>query len=130
VTQSVGLSLTDLLAIGEGVLGIDVERLARVIDTGRAQSALAAPFAGMGDVELYPDVVHKAAVLCSRVVRNHPFPDGNKRVAYFAMREMLARNDVAWPRPDADEVVDVMVRLAACDITEDEFAAWVVHHAS
>jgi death on curing protein len=126
---AVGLSLTDLLAIGETVLGIDVERLGRATDTSGALSALAAPFAGIGDVELYPEVTHKAAVLCSRLVRNHPFPDGNKRVAYFALREMLARNDVVW-RPDEDELVETMVRLAARDITEDEFAAWVAAGAS
>ena len=41
-----------------------------------------------------PDLVDKAAVLCVRLARNHPLPDGNKRVAYLAMVEFLARNEV------------------------------------
>jgi prophage maintenance system killer protein len=31
-------------------------------------------------VEFYPDVIDKAAVLCVRLARNHPLPDGNQRV--------------------------------------------------
>jgi death-on-curing protein len=62
----------------------------RVIDVPSAESALAAPFAGFGELDFYPDPAVKAAILCSRLVRNHPFPDGNKRVAYLAMRERSA----------------------------------------
>jgi len=78
------LTLAGLVLIAEAVLGIDAGRLLRVIDVASAESALAAPFAGSGDVELYPDVPVKAAILCSRLIRNHPLPDGNKRVAHVA----------------------------------------------
>src|SRR5438093_6708012 len=30
-------------------------------------------------------LIDKAAVLCVRLARNHPLPDGNKRLAYLAM---------------------------------------------
>lgn len=46
-----------------------------------ADSALHAPQAGFGDVDLYPDFVDKAAVLLVRLPMNHPLPDGNKRTA-------------------------------------------------
>jgi death on curing protein len=80
----------DLLLIAEAALDTDAERLMRVIDVPSAESALAAPFAGFGELDFYPDPAVKAAILCSRLVRNHPFPDGNKRVAYLAMRERSA----------------------------------------
>jgi alkylation response protein AidB-like acyl-CoA dehydrogenase len=35
--------------------------------------------------EFYPDFVDKAAVLLVRLARNHPLPDGNKRVAWDAL---------------------------------------------
>ena len=95
---------------------------------GAADSALAAPFAGWDDTDLYPEPSVKAAVLCSRLVRNHPLPDGNKRVAYLAMRELLARNGYEWIRPDDDETAEMVERLAASDVSEEAFAAWVAEH--
>jgi death on curing protein len=107
------------------VLGIDAERLKYATDLGAAESALAAPFAGFGETEFYPESTTKAAILCSRIVRNHPLPDGNKRVAYLAMREFLARNGVDWQRPGVDETADMVERLAAREIDEEDFAEWV-----
>ena len=95
-----------------------------------AESALAAPFAGFGNTDLYPNPAVKAAILCSRIVRNHPLIDGNKRVAYIAMRELLVRNGHEWIRPDDDEAAEMVERLAARDISEEQFAAWVTEHVT
>lgn len=119
------LTIADFLLIAEAVLEIDAENLKYATDLGAAESALAAPFAGFGESEFYPDRATKAAILCSRIVRNHPLPDGNKRVAYLAMREFLARNDVEWERPGVDETSEVVERLAAREISEEDFADWV-----
>jgi len=75
--------------------------------------------------EFYPDLIDKAAILCSRIVRNHPLPDGNKRVAYLAMVEFLARNGSSFEPPSVDETVDAIERLASRDLSEQEFAAWL-----
>jgi death on curing protein len=123
-----GLTVADFLLIAEAVLGVDANRLARATDLGAAESALAAPFAGFGDVEFYPDPAVKAGILCSRILRNHPLIDGNKRVAYLAMREFLARNSHQWIRPDEDDAVEMIERLAAGEISEEDFAAWVAEH--
>jgi hypothetical protein len=53
------ISLADYLLIGEAVLGIEAERLARVVKTGPAESALAAPFGGFGDHEFRAWVVQR-----------------------------------------------------------------------
>ena len=37
-----------------------------------------------------------------RLVRNHPFPDGNKRVAFLAMVEMAERNQARSMEPAGD----------------------------
>jgi death on curing protein len=123
------LTIGDLLLIAEAALDTDAERLMRVIDVPSAESALAAPFAGFGELDFYPDPAVKAAILCSRLVRNHPFPDGNKRVAYLAMRELLGRNGHAWIRPTDDEAARMIERVAARDLTEEDFAAWVADHS-
>jgi death-on-curing protein len=121
------LGLGDLLLIAEAVLNSKAEQLARIVLVPSAESALAAPYASFGGVDFYPDAVQRAAVCCSRIIRNHPFPDGNKRVAYECMREMLERDDLPWPRPgdDAVEIAETVEALAARTLSEEEFVAWV-----
>lgn len=119
------LDLADYLLIAEAVLGVPAEAIARWPGIGLAESALHAPAAGFAGVELYPDVIDKAAVLCSRLVRNHPLPDGNKRVAYLAMLEFLARNDLQWMPPSVEETVATIERVAAGSISERELTDWL-----
>ena len=120
------LEFADLLLIAAAVLAVSAERLARVADVAAAESALAAPFAGFESLDFYPDPVERAAVCCSRLIRNHPFPDGNKLVAYECMREMLDRSHIPWPRPgDVEEIAGTVEALAAREISEREFVAWV-----
>jgi prophage maintenance system killer protein len=56
-----------------------------------------------------------------------PLPNGNKRVAYACMREMLERSGVPWPRPseDADEITSTLKALAAGTLSEQDFVLWV-----
>lgn len=121
------LELADFLLIAEAVLDVPAEQLARVVLIPSAESALAAPFATFGGIDFYPDPVERAAICCSRILRNHPFPDGNKRVGYECMREMLERHGIPWPRPreDAVEIATMVERLAGRGVTEPEFVAWV-----
>lgn len=119
------LDLADYLLIAEAVLGVPAEEIARWPGIGLAESALHAPAARFGGIELYPDLLDKAAVLCARLARNHPLPDGNKRVAYLALLEFLARNDVDWVPQSADETVATIERVAAGTTSEHELADWL-----
>jgi death-on-curing protein len=74
---------------------------------------------------MYPDVFDKAAVLCVRLARNHPLPDGNKRVAYLALLEFLARNGIGWVPPSVDQTVATIERVAAGTILERDLADWL-----
>jgi death on curing protein len=56
------------------------------------QSALAAPRQSMFGVELQPTLWDKAAILLTLLIKNHPFYDGNKRIAFIAVQEFLRRN--------------------------------------
>jgi len=119
------LDLADYLLIAEAVIGVPAEEIARRPGIGLADSALHAPAAGFGGVELYPDVIDKAAVLCTRLARNHPLPDGNKRVAYLALLEFLWRNDIEWVPPSVDDTAATIERVAAGTISERELADWL-----
>jgi death on curing protein len=121
------LSVEDLLLIAEAVLGAPAEALLRALRLAAAESALAAPFPAAGARDRYPGLAAKAAVLCSRLVRNHPLPDGNKRVALIAMLELLERNGGRWTPPPGgqDEIARTLERLASRALSEREFIAWV-----
>ena len=67
------------------VTGIDAVLLESASRTELLDSALHAPQAGFGDDDFYSDFFMKAAVLCTRIARNHPLPDGNKRLAWICL---------------------------------------------
>ncbi len=105
------LDLADFLAITELVLNEPAEGIARVSRLELAESALHAPAASFGGVEFYPDLIMKAAVLCTRIVKNHPLPDGNKRVGFVSMIEFCLRNGLTWTPPPGDEDGEVSSRV-------------------
>ena len=72
---TVYLELADYLLIAEAILGLPAEFIADFNRIRLADSALAAPRAGFGGVEAYPDFATKAAVLCWHLVKNHPLPE-------------------------------------------------------
>lgn len=125
------LGLGEFLLVAKESLCIDAGVLARLADLGGADSALNAPAAEFGGDEFYPDFVAKAAILTSRLVRNHPLPDGNKRVAFECLRTFLDLNGYRWipPSPDpkkaTDMTVQVMIDLAAGDLDEAGFEHWL-----
>jgi death-on-curing protein len=122
------IEMGDFLLIAELHIGIDAKRLARMPRVlNLASAALAAPFAGFGDFELFPSFHAKAAVYCSRIVRYHPLPDGNKRVGYDVMREFLDRNGAVFrhPQDGLHGTASAIERLASGDLDEVAFAEWV-----
>ena len=97
------LDLADFLAIAELILDVPAEQISKISRLELAESALHAPAASFGEVEFYPGLATKAAVLCTRIVKNHPLPDGNKRVGFVCMIEFCLRNGLTWTPPPGDE---------------------------
>ncbi len=56
-------------------------------DEGLLDAALAAPWQTFGGSELFPSLEEKAARLGYGLASNHPFLDGNKRIAAIATLE-------------------------------------------
>ena len=65
---------------------------AGVRDLGLLESAVARPFAEFGGVEAHPEAHEKAAALMHGLAMNHPFVDGNKRVALATLLIFLEVN--------------------------------------
>jgi death-on-curing protein len=94
-------------------------------DMGLLESALArAPnLAAYGD----PDAAALAAAYGFGIARNHPFVDGNKRAALIATELFLTLNGYELMVDDAECVVTILA-LAAGELDEAEFAAWLRAH--
>jgi death on curing protein len=58
-------------------------------DLGGLEAALARPYATFDQQELYPTAIDKASAVFESLIINHPFLDGNKRIAYVLMRLVL-----------------------------------------
>ncbi|MFZ1153620.1 MAG: type II toxin-antitoxin system death-on-curing family toxin [Solirubrobacteraceae bacterium] len=122
------IELGDFLLIAEIHSGIDAHQLARIPRViNLAEAALAAPFAGFGDYEMFPALHEKAAVYCSRIATYHPLPDGNKRTAYDVMREFLDRNGAVFTHSSdgLDDTAQTIEDLAANILSESDFTTWV-----
>jgi death-on-curing protein len=70
------------------------------------------------------DLAGLAATYGHGLASNHPFNDGNKRIAFVTMGVFLGLNGYEIEAPEA-EVVTVMLALAAGQLNEDELAAWL-----
>jgi death on curing protein len=71
-----------------------------------------------------PDAADLAAAYGYGIARNHPFVDGNKRTAFVAVELFLALNGFELFADDADCVL-TMLKVAAGELSEADFAAWV-----
>ncbi len=58
------------------------------------------------------------------LLRNHPFVDGNKRIALVAMLVFLDLNDFEMTSGEVEETAMVL-RAAAGEVKETEWSAWV-----
>jgi death on curing protein len=121
------IDLADFLLVAEATTGVDARDLKNIARIPEAESALAAPHASFDGIDFYSDHPTRAAILCSRIVRNHPLPDGNKRTAFLLMLEYFERAGLTWTAPSGgqQEIAYVIEALAASEITEDAFIDWV-----
>jgi death-on-curing protein len=71
-----------------------------------------------------PDLASLAAAYAYGLARDHPFQDGNKRIAFLTAVVFLGLNGYDLEVSDED-VVAHMVALAAGHLTEAKLAAWI-----
>ena len=92
------------------------------------QSALAAPRQAFFGQEMYPTMWDKAGALLHALIRNHPFVDGNKRIAFIAVTEFLRRNGYDL-RVTAGEATAFTKQIAQGIVEPETIAAWLQAHA-
>jgi death on curing protein len=100
--------------------------LAGLRDENALESALARP-RQKWHYEAATDLPALAAAYGFGLCRNHPYRDGNKRVAFVVMVVFLELNGLAFEAEEA-EVVALMLALADARLSEDELATWLRTH--
>ena len=123
------LSLAEAFVLGQLVTGIDAVVLESASRTDLLDSALHAPQAGFGDDDFYSDFFMKAVVLCTRIARNHPLPDGNKRLAWICLVTFCDVNGYEL-FVAKEEAVRTVVAVAAGELSEDDLSEWISRNAT
>lgn len=76
------------------------------------ESCLSVPFQTYNKRNLYHGLVPQAAVLFYLMIKNHPFQNGNKRVAITTLFVFLSKNG-KWIRVDSQELYNFAVWVAS-----------------
>jgi len=75
------------------------------------ESCLSIPFQSFGKKDLYPTFVTKASILFYLLIKNHPFQNGNKRIAVTTLFYVLCRNK-KWIKVDTQTLYNFAVWVA------------------
>ncbi len=120
------LTLGEILALHRAV----IERTGGgtgLRDLALLESAVAQPRATFDGVDLQPTLQDKAAALCTSLVQNHPFVDGNKRIGHAAMEVFLLLNGFEIAA-SVDEQEQLILRLAQGELRRADIARWLHSH--
>src|SRR5437867_1958890 len=104
------LTVTDVLEIHEDLIRQSGGSRGLREQSG-LESAVAQPLMTFGGAELYLTLVEKASALAYSLAMNHPFFDGNKRIAHAAMATFLTVNGTSVMAP-VDEQESIFLQLA------------------
>lgn len=92
-------------------------------DEGLLEAALARP-RQLWSYSASVDVPSLAAAYAYGLARNHPFNDGDKRIAFMVAAVFAELNGHRFDAPES-EVVDMMLRLAGGAVEEEALAEWL-----
>jgi len=98
-------------------------------DRGLLASALAQPKMTVRKRFLHRTLFDKAAAYGFHVCRNHPFVDGNKRIAFVLMDVFLQKN--GWNlQSSEEEAYETMIQLASGNLTKPDLSIWLNSRSS
>lgn len=98
-------------------------------DINALESALASAHIGFSDgTEAYPDLIDKICIVSFKLVTNHPFVDGNKRVGAYMLISLLKRYGfiILFTKEELERII---LGTASGSIDFEEFNQWVRNHS-
>ena len=97
-------------------------------DRGLLLSALAQPKMTVGGKFIHRTVFDKAAAYGYHLCANHPFVDGNKRVAFMAMYQFLEKNGYEFDASEHD-MFETMMAVATGKLKKPAISEWLRTHS-
>ncbi len=91
-------------------------------------SALAQPKMSFGRKYVHRTIFNKAAAYGFHICKNHPFIDGNKRLAFVLMDVFLQMNGYLLSATEED-AFSTMVELAEGRLSKERLSNWLKDHS-
>jgi death-on-curing protein len=116
----------------EGIHNILIDKFGGskgIRDIGALEASLARHYTTFDQKELYPTSIDKAAAVFESVIINHPFVDGNKRIAYGLMRILLMADNLDLVASQ-NEKYTFVIGANKGDFRFDEIKIWLTKHFS
>ncbi|MEW6456748.1 MAG: type II toxin-antitoxin system death-on-curing family toxin [Acidobacteriota bacterium] len=88
------------------------------------ESCLTTPFQSFSRKLLYPGLISKASILFYLMIKNHPFQNGNKRIAMTTLFVFLYKNK-KWIKVDTQELYNftIWITLSPPEFKEETVKA-------
>ena len=116
------VSLDEALAIHERLIQV-FGGSAGVRDMGLLESALYRPQTGY-----YDDIIQMSAALFESLLMNHPFVDGNKRVAFFVTDTFLRLNEYRIVVDAKSAHIYIINLLESNSVQMNTLTKWIKEH--
>jgi death-on-curing protein len=126
VSAIVFLSVADVIEIHERVI-TEFGGHAELRDRGLLESAIAMPHAMFSGQYLHPELPDMAAAYHYHLCANHPFVDGNKRVAVTAAEVFLLANGLELHCTDG-ELEEITLGTASSLLTKEHITEFYAAH--
>jgi death-on-curing protein len=120
------LKLDDILEIREQVSAAAADRF-EVMSANGLLSAIASPRRSAFGAEAFVTLPEKAGALVYSLIQNHPFWDGNKRIATAALRLFIERNSASLAA-DPQALKAFTTTIAKGGLRDGEVAKWIQEH--
>ena len=128
------MSLEPIFLSIENILSIHARMISEfggvpgVADQGLLESAVSMPAAGFGGGFLHESLPAMAAAYLFHICKNHPFFDGNKRVAVVASEIFLNINGMQLD-VDNEELKQLCLGVASGEISKDQTVTVIEAHS-
>jgi len=125
--EPVFLSIENVISIHARMIS-EFGGMPGVADQGLLESAVSMPTAGFAGKFLHESLPAMAAAYLFHVCKNHPFFDGNKRVAVVAAEIFLNVNGMRLDVSN-EELKQLCLGVAVGEISKDETITFFEKHA-
>jgi death-on-curing protein len=120
------LTLNEIIELHEKII-VATGGSPEIRDMGLLESALHGCYQTFGGIDLYPSTIEKAARMAYTICKNHPFVDGNKRIAVTSMLVILRMNGIILSHTQ-QELITLGLGIADGCIQYEHILDWIKMH--